>query len=151
MQMKFHGVVKAVREPETREFAKGDKTDAVTRLRVVAESGPLVDKTLEDGRTVKDRQFKEYFDVQGWGGPGRALARVNVGEAIHVAGDLRQADAVKMDNGEMFYPKDTLRVSQVDFIGLNKAAAGGLAGAVQAVDQEVAQGVADDMGIEDGF
>jgi len=142
MFMKFHGVVKAVKEPETRTFVKDGKEDAVTRLRVVSESGPLVDKTLEDGRTVKDRAYKEYFDVEAWGGAGRGLARVNVGEAVHVAGDLRQTKPVEQENGEMFYPKDTLRVSQVDFIGVNRAAAGGLVGAAKTIDQEVGQNVA---------
>ena len=137
MSLNFNGVVRAVADAETRSFEKDGKEQLVSRLRVVSESGPLVDKELEDGRTVKERKYKEFFNVEGWGGTGRALAMVNKGEAVYVSGQLRQADPVEREGGEMFYPKDTLRVSQLDFIGANKAATSGLDRAVQAVDQEV--------------
>ena len=140
MSIRFHGVVRAVSDPETRSFTANDGSDqSLTRLRVVAESGPLVDKTLDDGRVVKERANKNFYDLEGWGGVGRGLAKVNPGEAVHVNGEIRQADPVKLESGEMFYPKDTLRVAQLDFIGPNKAATKGLGvdAAVNGLDAEV--------------
>lgn len=77
----------------------------MTRLRVVAESGPMVNKTLDDGSTVKEHQFKEFFDVEGWGGTGKGLAALRKGEAAYVQGDLRQSQPVQLDDGSTFYPK----------------------------------------------
>lgn len=141
--MNIHGVVKAVAEPETRTFERDGDQNAVTRLRVVAESGPLVDKSLDDGRVVKERAYQNFFDVEGWGGAGKALARVNVGEKIHVAGELRQAAPVQREGAETFYPKDTLRVREVDFIGVNKAAGAKLETALNTVDSQVGANMAD--------
>lgn len=142
--LKFHGVVKAVAEPETRTFTKNGEEQSMTRMRVVSESGPLVEKTLEDGRTVKDRQFKDFYDLEGWGGVGKGMSHVNVGEAVYVSGDLRQSSPVELEDGTTFYPKDTLRVSALDFIGPNKAATkSGVQAAAQTMDQEVGQAVAE--------
>ena len=144
MGLKFDGLVTAVSEPHKQVVSKGDTSVDVTKLRVVNESGPYVDKELDDGSTVKDRQYKDYYDVEAWGSTAKALARVNVGETVHVGGEIRATQGREKPDGEMFYPKDTLRITSLDFIGVNKAAAKGrVAQAVASVDAEVGANTVD--------
>ena len=68
-------------------------------------------------------RHKSFFDVEAWGGAANALARVNVGEEFNVAGEILQSQPYEKADGTRFYPKDSLRVNRIEFIGVNQAAA----------------------------
>lgn len=140
MPVKFDGVVRTVTAPEHRSVTKGDGTTSdLTKVRVVSESKERVDKVLPDGRTVKAAAHSDFFDVEGWGGPARQLARLDVGEKVHIAGLIHQTKPVTLDDGKEFYPKDRMVVNSVDFLGQPRK----VAAAQAAVGQEVAADVMD--------